>query len=327
MKKAFKSLLMAVLAIILFIPVAVPSAATFEGSLSGKSTSMDEQANYEAAASTSFRDVPSTYWAKKEIDYLVKNGIIQGYKNGNFGIKDPVTRAQAAIIVARALGIDDEYAPNPGFRDVPTTHSAYNEIAVLTKYGIFSKGTYFKPNDKLTRAQMAKIITESFGLDYKSTTSFKDVKSSDWFYKYVQALAYNGITKGDSKGYFLPYQPLTRTEFAVFMARTLNEQFRSGVQATVTGTQLLSDGRLKMNVQLFNNTKNEVFNIKGKYELYINGKLVAKSTSLREYKNVVLKPNEKRTVEFYFSPSEVKQNIKFNSSAELFFEHQWYYYQ
>ncbi len=327
LKARFKSLLIALLAVILFIPVATPSAATLEGSLSGKYTYNDGQMTYQAANSTTFRDVPSTYWAKQEIDFLVKHGIIQGYKNGNFGVKDPVNRWQAAVMLARALGIDKETAPNPGFRDVPTSHYAYNAIAVLTKYGIFSKATYFKPNDKLTRAQMAKILTESFGLSYSSPTNFKDVKSNTWYYKYVQAVAFNGIANGDNKGNFLPSKATNRTEFAVFIARTLNEQFRSGVQVTVTGTQLQSDGRLKMNVVLFNNTNNEVFDIQGKYTLYINNTLVAQSTSLRKYQNITLAPKQKKATAFYFSPSEVKNRINFNDTAELEFEHKWYYYQ
>ncbi|WP_203363344.1 S-layer homology domain-containing protein [Bacillus sp. REN10] len=327
MKKGFKSLLMAALAIMLFIPVTAPSAATFQGNLSGTSVYSDEEATFEAAASTTFRDVPSTYWAKKEIDFLVRKGIIQGYKNGKFGVNDPVTRWQAAVILARALGVDKQSAPNPGFRDVPASHPAYNAIAVLTNYGVFSKSTYFKPNDKLTRAQTAKILTESFGFSYASSTNFKDVRSNAWYYKYVQSLAYIGIARGDSKGNFLPNKVMNRAEYSAFIARALNPQFRLGVQATVTGTQLQSDGRLKMNVQLFNNTANEVFGIQGKYELHINDTLVAKSTSFREYKNVILKPKQKKTVAFYFSPSEVKQRINFNNTAELLFEHQWYFYQ
>ncbi|MGM7634622.1 S-layer homology domain-containing protein [Bacillus sp. Hm123] len=327
MKTNFKSLLMAVLAIILFVPVASPSATALEGSLSGKSIYNDDQMDYQAANSTTFRDVPRTYWAKQEIDFLVQNDIIQGYKNGNFGVKDPVKRWQAAIILARALGIENDPAPNPGFRDVPTSHQAYNAIAALTKYGVFSKASSFNLNGKLTRAQMTKILTESFGLRYNSPTNFKDVKSNAWYYKYVQAVAFNGIANGDKKGYFLPNKATSRTEFAVFMARTLNEQFRSGVQVTVTGTQFQSDGRLKMNVVLFNNTSNKVFNIKGKYTLHINNKVVAQSTSLREYKGLTLAPKQKKATAFYFSPSEVKNRINFNNTAELAFEHQWYYYQ
>lgn len=327
LKASFKSLLMAVLAIILFVPVATPSAAALEGSLSGKSIYNDGQTTYQAANSTTFRDVPSTYWAKQEIDFLVQHDIIQGYKNGNFGVKDPVKRWQAAVILARALGIENDPAPNPGFRDVPTSHHAYKAISALTKYGVFSKASSFNPNDKLTRAQMAKILTESFGLSYTSPTSFKDVKSNAWYYKYVQAVAFNGIANGDKKGYFLPGKATTRTEFAVFMARMLNEQFRSGVQITVTGTQFQSDGRLKMNVVLFNNTNNKVFDIQGKYRLYINNTIVAQSTSLREYKGITLAPKQKKATAFYFSPSEVKNRINFNNTAELEFEHKWYYYQ
>ncbi|WP_100332420.1 S-layer homology domain-containing protein [Bacillus xiapuensis] len=328
MKRPVRFLFTAVLMFTLFISAAAsPSAAAQEaGKITGTAIVKEAAHQFAAKKASKFKDVPSNYWARKEIDYLINKGYIQGYKNGRYGAKDSITRGQAARILAKTLNLMNVPAPNPGFRDIPTNHPAYKEIAVLTKFGVFSKAPFFKPDGKLTRSQMAKILTESFGLKSFFTASFKDVKSNMWYYKYVQALYGNGITQG-SNGYFLPNKSINRSEFAVFVARTLEARFRLGVQADVTGAQMQSDGRLKMNLILYNNSNNTVQNIKGRYALYINGKLIAQARTAREYQNLKLAPKQQKAVSFYFSPSEVKNKSGFNSTAAIFYEHYWKYYK
>ncbi|RJS60611.1 S-layer homology domain-containing protein [Bacillus sp. PK3_68] len=326
MRKVTKLLVASLLSLTLLVPsVSAASSASLEGSSEGK-TSMDSHATAaNATKAASFSDVPKNFWAKDSIDYLVQNGIISGYKNGKFGVNDPIKREHAAIILAKALGVDKESAPNPGFRDIPVTHPAYDEIAVLTKYGVFSKAKYFNPSGKLKRSHMAKIITEGFGFDYSYLVSFKDVKSSDPFYKYIATLGSAGIA-GGSNGYFMPNKTLNRTEFSVFVARALEPRFRTGVQVDVQSVQYLSDGRLKMNLIMYNNTRQSAFNIKGKYELYAGRTLVAKTSTAREFKNVTIGANQKKAVTFYFSTSEIKNKVSLKDIS-LGYEHSWKYYQ
>ncbi|GLY09144.1 S-layer homology domain-containing protein [Pseudobacillus badius] len=326
MKKAVKFLTASLLSLALLMPAAnMASAADVEGSSTGKTSIASETKAANATKAATFSDVPKTFWAKDEIDYLVQNGIISGYKNGKFGVNDPIKRDHAAIILARALGIENESAPNPGFRDIPMTHPAYDEIAVLTKYGVFSKAKYFNPSGKLKRSHMAKIITEGFDFDYSYLVTFKDVKSSDPFYKYVTTLGSAGIA-GGSNGYFMPNKTINRTEFSVFIARALEPRYRTGVQVEIQKVQYLSDGRLKMDLMLYNNTRNQVFNIQGKYDLYAGTTLVAKTSLPREFKNVTVNPNQKKAVAFYFSASEIKNKVNLNNIS-LGYEHKWKYYQ
>ncbi len=58
-----------------------------------------------APTSASFNDVPTNYWAFREIEALADSGITSGCDASNFCPDDNVTRAQMAAFLARALGL------------------------------------------------------------------------------------------------------------------------------------------------------------------------------------------------------------------------------
>jgi hypothetical protein len=58
-----------------------------------------------APVASSFPDVSTGYWAFQEIEALVAAGITTGFPDGTFRPTDPVTRAQMATFLARALGL------------------------------------------------------------------------------------------------------------------------------------------------------------------------------------------------------------------------------
>lgn len=59
-----------------------------------------------APASATFSDVPTDHWAFQFVEALVSAGITQGMPDGTYHPTDPVTRAQMATFLARALGLD-----------------------------------------------------------------------------------------------------------------------------------------------------------------------------------------------------------------------------
>jgi len=59
-----------------------------------------------APATATFPDVPTNFWAFQDIEALAASGITQGQPDGNFHPTDPVTRAQMATFLARALGLE-----------------------------------------------------------------------------------------------------------------------------------------------------------------------------------------------------------------------------
>ena len=59
------------------------------------------------AAESSFSDVSSDHWGLQYIEACVKAGIVNGYTDGTFLPANNVTRAEAAAMIARALGLTE----------------------------------------------------------------------------------------------------------------------------------------------------------------------------------------------------------------------------
>jgi hypothetical protein len=172
-----------------------------------------------------FSDVKDDYWAKKEIEFLVNKKIINGYPNGKFGVNDPLKRVQAVAMVVKALGLKLEGRPDPGYKDIKKDFWAYKEIAAIVDEGIFVPKGNFDPNKKLTRAEMADILVNAYKLNGTFEKIFTDVPMTHWAYAPIHILAANEITTGYPDNTFKPAGDVTRTQFAVFFARVLDESF------------------------------------------------------------------------------------------------------
>ncbi len=177
-------------------------------------------------AASTFKDVPSNHSAKKEIDYLVSQGIIKGYNDGTFRPYNHVTNAQVATMLVRALKLNTNGRPNPSFTDVFSTNPAFKEIATAVDVGIFPKGKTFYPNASISREAMARALVNAFKLQGSEGIYFTDVSDSYWAYPYISTLAANQITTGYPDGSFKPKNVVTRSQFSAFVARSLSESFK-----------------------------------------------------------------------------------------------------
>lgn len=129
------------------------------------------------AATKTFKDVPGSYYAHKEIMNLVERGTINGFSDGTFKPTKQVTRAEFAAFVARALGLP---AATSRFSDVPKTSALYDGVSRANKAGIikgFSDGT-FKPNTPVSRQDMAVMLDRAMQLK-GSYTKTKALDFSD----------------------------------------------------------------------------------------------------------------------------------------------------
>lgn len=196
----------------------------------------------EPGADNQFSDVSSTYWAKPEIDYLTDREIISGLPDGSFGIRDPITRAQAATIMIRTLGWEvSGTVEDPGYPDIDSTHWAYNYIATMKSADFFAPEGKFEPNKNLTRAEMADMLVKTFDLRSASGMKFADLDRDHWAYDAINILAANQITVGYDDGTFRPENEVTRTEFAVFVVRTIDESYRPAIEDNLQGAITVYD--------------------------------------------------------------------------------------
>lgn len=171
-----------------------------------------------------FSDVHKSDGYYEAVLSLTERGIISGFPDGTFKPHNEVTRGQAAKILAQTLKLDYVDEETPQFIDVPKTHQYYKPIAALVSAGIingYEDGT-FRPENKLTRAQMAKVITLGFQFKEEVLTNpkFTDVHESDAFSGYVQSLLSHNITTGTTPTTFSPQTYVKRQQLALFVTRS-----------------------------------------------------------------------------------------------------------
>lgn len=109
------------------------------------------------------------------------------------------------------------------FQDVPDTqyYALPVDWAVQNNITTGVGGGKFGPNNNCTRGQIVTFLWRAAGEPEPASTvnSFKDVKSTDYFYKAVLWAVENGITNGLSAESFGPNTVCTRAQVATFMWR------------------------------------------------------------------------------------------------------------
>ncbi|PWK09619.1 S-layer homology domain-containing protein [Tumebacillus permanentifrigoris] len=118
-----------------------------------------------------FADVSTGMWSYAPINALAESGMITGdVRNGKryFRPSDTITRAEAAAIIGRHLGVTAEIVGSyqPPFADynaVPTW--AKPHVAWLQYYGwLNGSNGYIYPSSTLTRAEAAQILVKYLGV-------------------------------------------------------------------------------------------------------------------------------------------------------------------
>lgn len=166
-------------------------------------------------------DVSEDYWAAGAISLLNETGLVKGYVDGTFKPGQTITRAEAAVIISRALGLTA--SKTTAFSDVATGHYAYGAIQAVSEAGILTgrEAGKFSPDGKLTRAETATILKRAYNLTGETDMTFKDLKRTHWAYESISVLVANGLVTGYPDNTFGPDNTITRAEFATFLSRTM----------------------------------------------------------------------------------------------------------
>ncbi|MFM9328717.1 S-layer homology domain-containing protein [Paenibacillus mesotrionivorans] len=122
---------------------------------------------------------------------------------------------------------------------------AGRQIAVAAAKGIIDgrEEGAFVPAGNVTRAEFAKLIVKTFGLE--STTAkeaFTDVNVGDWYQPYVAAASEAGLIDGRAEGIFAPNETITRAELATIASRALTKvKSYKAVEAVDTALAAFTD--------------------------------------------------------------------------------------
>jgi hypothetical protein len=176
-----------------------------------------------AQTNQSFNDVPPDAWFFPYVQELVEDGVVDSNFD-NYRPSDLVNRAEMAKLAVEAAGIPLETASAAPFNDVPMGQWYTNYIYTAEKNGVVSgykneSGAltgFYGPGNNLNRAEASKIIVNAFALpeDMSGAPHFPDVKSSDWFYIFVESNFNAGVVSGYPDGSFRPGNPINRAEIA-----------------------------------------------------------------------------------------------------------------
>lgn len=152
-------------------------------------------------ASATFKDTKN-HPSKDAIELMKEIGLFNGITDTTFNPNGTITRAQMAVVAAHwieTVCTQDStnffcQASNNSktFTDVSLNHWAVSAIEKVSALGIMggTSASTFNPNDTLTRAQAVKVLNQLFerpALDRITTSSFKDVPSTHWAIREIEA--------------------------------------------------------------------------------------------------------------------------------------------
>lgn len=188
------------------------------------------------ASAAGFTDIGSIDASvKAEIHKAVDLGFFNDGTTFNPSVT--INRGQAALTLARYIagestvkqfvdlhGLENNVTP---FTDIPVSYKTgqvyqqelYYASLVVKQAGAFTQST-LNPTGKVSRSQMAKIITQTFGLvkEQGYNSSITDIAHLDAGTKnYIETIASHGITNVTT---FMPAGQVTRSQMASFLVRS-----------------------------------------------------------------------------------------------------------
>jgi len=202
----------------------------------------------ESESKFEFEDLHG-HWAEAAVMQMYLQGVVSGEDSLHFGPNQPVTRADAAVMIVKitgwqtdAEGLSEQEVE--GFRgrmhdldQASQSERAYlamaNQLQILQ-----GDGKFVNPRKPLTRVEAAALLLRAQGYTAadvqayaNAQLTFKDAKAIPaWAVPWVAMAVDKGLLSGYTDNTFRPNQPVTRAEFVQMLANN-QLQFRHSVKA------------------------------------------------------------------------------------------------
>ncbi|RVU53911.1 S-layer homology domain-containing protein [Anaerosphaera multitolerans] len=141
-----------------------------------------------------------------------------GYPDGNFKPNDEITKAEAVTIFFRMLEEDSRkefWSTESSFKDVDSTAWYNNALSTMERASIIEadEDDNFRPNESMTRAEFAVLMSKFFKETKTSTHKFTDI-DGHWAEAEIARVAEKGWIEGYLDNTFRPDEPISRSETA-----------------------------------------------------------------------------------------------------------------
>jgi hypothetical protein len=184
----------------------------------------------------SFTDVANSHWAIENIQTMANKLVLKGIGNGKFAPEDRVTRAQFVAITVRALGILPK-TYSDYFKDVKSSDWYAKEVQAALQANLISgaKGIAFRPNDPITREEMAIVMVNAmkytnFSFDafaFNESTTLAKFKDQSQISNFARSAVTNAvgveILNGIESTRFAPKEFTTRAQASTVVYRILKK--------------------------------------------------------------------------------------------------------
>lgn len=157
------------------------------------------------------------------------------------------------LTLTTALLISQTAFAGNQFTDLSANYKYESDIDFIASNNIvqgYPDGTY-KPNRKLNRAELLKImvlgltdVSDSKLNSYSNKSCFSDVKSNQWYTKYVCYAKAEGIIKGNPDGTFRPADKINLVEALKITLNSLGAFFDEGTPWYKDLTEIAADAHI-----------------------------------------------------------------------------------
>jgi hypothetical protein len=183
-----------------------------------------------AENAVNFPDVQK-HWGQPYIQLAAAKGLVEGVGDAKYAPKSAVSRAEFTAMLVRALGRGTSTGNQAPYDDVKPGAWYFDEVVKAKELGLldFVSGTSFKPDQPLTREEMASMLAAVIVLEklpitkeFVSLDGYKDIGSVDAAYlEDVRLMVKLKIMTGSGTNTFSPKGETSRAQAAVVFIRTL----------------------------------------------------------------------------------------------------------
>ncbi|MFE5321939.1 S-layer homology domain-containing protein [Paenibacillus sp. NPDC056579] len=186
------------------------------------------------------------HWSRRDVQVLISRHLIDGMTEQTFEPEQPMTRAQFTKLLVEMTASREAVAGNgTGVKLAPLTEAPFSDVDAQAWYAPYiawakQKGLVegsdglFRPDDVLTRQELAALIVRALGLEAQAQSEAKELAEAGavpgfadgaaiatWAAGYVETARKQGLMDGVDEGRFAPELTASRAQGAVLILRAM----------------------------------------------------------------------------------------------------------